>query len=119
MPTFKDYIAATGVNPDWRSARSSISRGPQLPLPVLMLSEPLLTDMRTLFSLYDHSHHRLQLSEVRGKRIWGSQHGWVVSLGPRYVTQLVHLMTGKRIILPQVQRLLENSGFALYTNSIF
>ena len=105
MPTFKDYIAATGVNPDWRSARSSISRGPQLPLPVLMLSEPLLTDMRTLFSLYDHSHHRLQLSEVRGKRIWGSQHGWVVSLGPRYVTQLVHLMTGKRIILPQVQRL--------------
>lgn len=41
MTTFKDYIAAIGVNQDWRSARSSISRGPQLPLPVLMLSEPL------------------------------------------------------------------------------
>ena len=105
MPTYEDYIAATGVSHIWRSARSSISRGPQLPVPALMLSEPLLTDMRTLFSLYDNSHHRLQLSEVRGKRIWGSQHGWVVSLGPRYVTQLVHLMTGKRIILPQVQRL--------------
>nr|POE64592.1 f-box/kelch-repeat protein [Quercus suber] len=105
MTTFKDYIAAIGVNQDWRSARSSISRGPQLPLPVLMLSEPLLTDMRTLFSLYDHSRHLLQLSEVRGKRIWGSQHGWVVTLGPRYVTQLVHLIKGNRINLPQIQRL--------------
>ncbi|KAK4581046.1 hypothetical protein RGQ29_024639 [Quercus rubra] len=65
---FKNYIAAKGVNRDWRSAGLSISRVPQLPLPVLMLSEPLLTDMRTLFSLYDHSRHRLQLSEVRGKR---------------------------------------------------
>ncbi|KAK7840730.1 uncharacterized protein LOC111984713 [Quercus suber] len=100
MTTFKNYIAANGVSRDWRSAFSSISRGPQLPLPVLMLSEPLLTDMRTLFSLYDHSRHRLQLSEVRGKRIWGSQHGWVVTLGPRYVTQLVHLIKGKRISLP-------------------
>nr|POE64591.1 f-box/kelch-repeat protein [Quercus suber] len=105
LTTFKNYIAANGVSRDWGSAFSSISRGPQLPLPVLMLPEPLLTDMRTLFSLYDHSRHRLQLSEVRGKRIWGSQHGWVVTLGPRYVTQLVHLMTGKRINLPQVQRL--------------
>ena len=105
MITFKDYIAAIGVSHIWRSACSSISRGPQLPLPALMLSEPLLTDMRTLFSLYDNSHHRLQLSEVRGKRIWGSQHGWVVTLGSRYVTQLVHLMTGNRINLPQIQRL--------------
>ena len=105
MITFKDYIAAIGVSHIWRSARSSISRGPQLPLPALMLSEPLLTDMRTLFSLYDNSHHRFQLSEVRGKRIWGSQHGWVVTLGSRYVTQLVHLMTGNRINLPQIQRL--------------
>ena len=100
ITTFKNYIAAKGVNRDWRSAGLSISRVPQLPLPVLMLSEPLLTDMRTLFSLYDHSRHRLQLSEVRGKRIWGSQHGWVVTLGSRYVTQLVHLIKGERINLP-------------------
>ena len=105
ITTFKNYIAAKGVNRDWRSAGLSISRVPQLPLPVLMLSEPLLTDMRTLFSLYDHSRHRLQLSEVRGRRIWGSQHGWVVTLGSRYVTQLVHLMTGNPINLPQIQRL--------------
>ena len=105
MTTFKDYIAAQGVSQDWRSARSSISRGPLLPLPALMLSKPLLPEMRTLFSLYDNSHHRLQLSEVRGKRIWGSQHGWIVTLGSRYVTQLVHLMTGNRINLPQIQRL--------------
>ncbi|KAF3949984.1 hypothetical protein CMV_024207 [Castanea mollissima] len=53
ITTFKNYIAAKGVSRDWRSAFSSISRRPQLPLPGLMLSEPLLTDMRTLFSLYD------------------------------------------------------------------
>ena len=51
MTTFKDYIAAQGVSQDWRSARSSISRGPLLPLPALMLSKPLLPEMRTLFSL--------------------------------------------------------------------
>ncbi|KAL4607454.1 hypothetical protein ACB092_09G175400 [Castanea dentata] len=103
ITTFRNYIAAKEVNRDWRSAFSSTS--PQLPLPALLLSEPLLTDMRTLFSLYDHSHHRLQLSEVLGKRIWGSQHGWVITLGSRYVTQLVHLMTGNRINLSQIQRL--------------
>ncbi|KAK4581064.1 hypothetical protein RGQ29_024647 [Quercus rubra] len=105
MTTYKNYIAAIGVSQGWRSACSGISRGLLLPLPALMLTEPVLTDMRTLFSLYDNNHHRLQLSEVRGKRIWGSQHGWVVTLGPRYVTQLVHLMSGNRINLPQIQRL--------------
>ena len=86
ITTFKNYIAAKGVNRDWRSAGLSISRRAQLPLPGLMLSEPLLTDMRTLFSLYDSNRHQLHLSEVRGKR--------------RYVTQLVHLIKGKRINLP-------------------
>ncbi|XP_075637791.1 F-box protein At2g17036-like isoform X1 [Castanea sativa] len=100
ITTFKNFIAAKGVSRDWRSAGLSISRRPQPPLPGLMLSEPLLTDMRTLFSLYDSNHHQLQLSEVRGRRCWGSQHGWVVTLGPRYVTQLVHLIKGKQINLP-------------------
>ncbi|XP_050242373.1 uncharacterized protein LOC126691367 [Quercus robur] len=105
MTTFKDHIAATGVSQVWRLARLSISRRPQLPLPALMLSEPLLTDMRTLFSLYDNNRHPLRLSEFRRKRLWGSQHGWVATFGPRYVNQLVHLMTGNRLDLPQIQRL--------------
>ena len=69
MTTFKNDIAAIGVSQDWRSSRSSISRGPQLPLPALIFSKPLLTDMRTLFSLYDNNRHRLQLFKVSGKRI--------------------------------------------------
>ncbi|KAF3958832.1 hypothetical protein CMV_016295 [Castanea mollissima] len=96
--TFKDFIAAAGVSRTWRSVCLSISRRPQLPW--LMLSETLSTDMRRFFSLCDNNRYQLQLSEVQGKRCWGSPHGWVVTLGPDYETHLLHLMKRVQIALP-------------------
>ncbi|KAL4607469.1 hypothetical protein ACB092_09G176500 [Castanea dentata] len=96
--TFKDFIAAAGVSRTWRSVCLSISRRPQLPW--LMLSETLSTDMRHFFSLCDNNRYQLQLSEVQGKRCWGSPHGWVVTLGPDYETHLLHLIKGVQIALP-------------------
>ena len=94
--TFRDFIAAAGVSRTWRSVCLSISGRPQLPW--LMLSET--TDKRHFFSLCDNNRYQLQLSEVQGKRCWGSPHGWVVTLGPDYETHLLHLMKRVRIALP-------------------
>uniref|UniRef100_A0A7N2RB53 KIB1-4 beta-propeller domain-containing protein n=1 Tax=Quercus lobata TaxID=97700 RepID=A0A7N2RB53_QUELO len=98
LHTFKDFVAAAGVSKPWRSACLSISRRPQLPW--LMLSETPSTDKRGFFSLCDSNRYQLRLSEVCGKRCWGSPHGWVVTLGPDYETHLVHLMKRVRIALP-------------------
>ncbi|XP_050252534.1 F-box protein At2g26160-like [Quercus robur] len=98
LHTFKDFIAAAGVSKPWRSACLSISTRPQLPW--LMLSETPSTDKRGFFSLCDSNRYQLRLSEVCGKRCWGSPHGWVVTLGPDYETHLVHLMKRVRISLP-------------------
>ncbi|KAF3958835.1 hypothetical protein CMV_016298 [Castanea mollissima] len=98
LHTFRDFIAAAGVSRTWRSVCLSIGRRPQLPW--LMLSETLSTDMRHFFSLCDNNRYQLQLSEVQGKRCWGSPHGWVVTLGPDYETHLLHLMKRVQIALP-------------------
>ncbi|KAK4581043.1 hypothetical protein RGQ29_024636 [Quercus rubra] len=98
LHTFRDFIAAAGVSQTWRSVCLSISRRPQLPW--LMLSETLSTDMRHFFSLCDNNRYQLLLSEVQGKRCWGSPHGWVVTLGPDYETHLLHLMKRVQIALP-------------------
>ena len=65
-----------------------------------MLSETLSTDMRHFFSLCDNNRYQLQLSEVQGKRCWGSRHGWVVTLGLDYETHLLHLIEKVQIPLP-------------------
>nr|POE86219.1 f-box protein skip23 [Quercus suber] len=98
LHAFRDFIAAAGVSRTWRSVCLRISRRPQLPW--LMLSETLSTDMRHFFSLCDNNRYQLQLSEVQGKRCWGSPHGWVVTLGPDYETHLLHLIKGVQIALP-------------------
>ena len=98
LHTFQDFIAVAGVSRTWRSVCLSISRRPQLPW--LMLSEILSTDMRHFFSLCDNDRYQLLLSEVQGKRCWGSPHGWIVTLGPDYETHLLHLMKRVQIALP-------------------
>ena len=65
-----------------------------------MLSETLSTDMRHFFSLCDNNRYQFLLSEVQGKRCWGSPHGWIVTLGPDYETHLLHLMKRVQIALP-------------------
>ncbi|XP_065631684.1 uncharacterized protein LOC112026480 [Quercus suber] len=98
LHTFQDFVAAAGVSRTWRSVCLSISRRPQLPC--LMLSETLSTDMRHFFSLCDNNRYQLLLSEVQGKRCWGSPHGWIVTLGPDYETHLLHLTKRVQIALP-------------------
>ena len=98
---FEDVMAATGVSRTWRSAcfATTITRSHQLPW--LMLSEIPHTHRRRFFSLLNKNRYQLPLSKALcGKRCWGSQHNWVVALGPDYRAHLVPLVRGEPIALP-------------------
>uniref|UniRef100_A0A2N9EXA0 KIB1-4 beta-propeller domain-containing protein n=1 Tax=Fagus sylvatica TaxID=28930 RepID=A0A2N9EXA0_FAGSY len=43
---------------------------------------------RRFFNLCDNRQYQLELSTIRGKRCWGSPHGWVIALGPDYEPHL-------------------------------
>ncbi|KAL4605223.1 hypothetical protein ACB092_09G013300 [Castanea dentata] len=101
LPSFEDVMAAAGISQTWRSAyfATTITRPHQLPW--LMLSETPHTHRRRFFSLLNRNRYQLPLSKALcGKRCWGSQHNWVVALGPDYRAHLVPLVKGEPIALP-------------------
>ncbi|KAK4583491.1 hypothetical protein RGQ29_026287 [Quercus rubra] len=101
LHSFEDFMAATGISRTWRSAcfATTITRPHQLPW--LMLSETPHTHRRRFFSLLNKNRYQLPLSKALcGKRCWGSQHNWVVALGPDYRAHLVPLVKGEPIALP-------------------
>ncbi|KAK4583490.1 hypothetical protein RGQ29_026286 [Quercus rubra] len=101
LHSFEDFMAATGISRKWRSAcfATTITRPHQLPW--LMLSETPHTHRRRFFSLFNKNRYQLPLSKALcGKRCWGSQHNWVVALGPDYRAHLVPLVKGEPIALP-------------------
>ncbi|KAK7851507.1 hypothetical protein CFP56_041732 [Quercus suber] len=101
LHSFEDFMAATGISRTWRSAcfATTITRPHQLPW--LMLSETPHTHRRRFFSLLNKNRYQLPLSKALcGKRCWGSQHNWVVALGPDYRAHLVPLVRGEPIALP-------------------
>ncbi|KAF3970126.1 hypothetical protein CMV_006137 [Castanea mollissima] len=101
-----DYMAhipiiKSGISRTWRSAcfATTITRPHQLPW--LMLSETPHAHRRRFFSLLNRNRYQLPLSKALcGKRCWGSQHNWVVALGPDYRAHLVPLVKGEPIALP-------------------
>nr|XP_023925852.1 uncharacterized protein LOC112037270 [Quercus suber] len=99
----EDIMAAAGVSRTWRFAcfgpfGTASTSSHQLPW--LMHCETPYTNMRQFFSLYNSNCYQLGLPAICGKRVWGSQHGWVVALGSDYKAHLVHLMKRKQIALP-------------------
>ncbi|KAK7849503.1 f-box protein [Quercus suber] len=105
LPTFMDFKAISAVCSRWRSACLETTRWSLFPW--LMLSDSLDTDLPCFFNLCDNRRYHFCGKRLlfRGKRCWGSQHGWVVTLGPDYVSQLVHLMKGKQINLPPLDKI--------------
>ncbi|XP_075638655.1 F-box protein At2g26160-like isoform X3 [Castanea sativa] len=104
LPTFTDFKAISAVCSRWRSACLETTRWSLFPW--LMLSDSIDTDLPCFFNLCDYRRYHFYGKRLlfRGKRCWGSQHGWVVTLGPDYVSQLVHLMKGKQINLPPLDK---------------
>jgi hypothetical protein len=86
LPNFMDIKAIVAVCKSWRSACSETETTRTPPFPLLMLSETLddSNTRRRFFNLCDSRRYQLELSTIRGKRCWGSPHGWVVTLGPDY-----------------------------------
>lgn len=96
--TLKDFITCAEVSPLWRSACSEAdwNRGPQ-PLS-LVLSETAQSDTISFLSLFNkRTNFELTLPAERGKRIWGSPHGWIVD---KLQVHLLNLVSQIQLQLP-------------------
>ncbi|GMN31335.1 hypothetical protein TIFTF001_041575 [Ficus carica] len=99
--TLRDFIACAEVSPLWRSACSEAdwNRGPQPPS--LMLSETAQSDTRSFLSLFHkRTNFELTLPAARGKRIWGSPRGWIVTLDDELQVHLLNLISQIQLQLP-------------------
>lgn len=99
--TLKDFIACAEVSPLWRSACSEAdwNRGPQPPS--LLLSETAQSDTRSFLGLFHkRTNFELTLPAARGKRIWGSPHGWIVTLDDELQVHLLNLISQIQLQLP-------------------
>uniref|UniRef100_A0A2N9FNE9 KIB1-4 beta-propeller domain-containing protein n=1 Tax=Fagus sylvatica TaxID=28930 RepID=A0A2N9FNE9_FAGSY len=90
LPNFMDIKAIVAVCKQWRSACSETETTRPPPFPLLKLSETQVDSntRQCFFNLCDGRRYQLELSRIRGKRCWGSPHGWVIALGPDYEPHL-------------------------------
>ncbi|PSS15736.1 F-box protein [Actinidia chinensis var. chinensis] len=65
-----------------------------------MLSDNQNSDIRSFFGLYRDKVYDLELPEARGRRCWGSPHGWLVTTGSDLKIQLLNPLTRACINLP-------------------
>uniref|UniRef100_A0A2N9J6K5 KIB1-4 beta-propeller domain-containing protein n=1 Tax=Fagus sylvatica TaxID=28930 RepID=A0A2N9J6K5_FAGSY len=93
LPNFMDIKSIEAVCKSWGSACSETETTRPPPFPLLMLSETLddSNTRRRFFNLCDSRRYQLELSTIRGKRCWGSPHGWVVTLDPDYDIHIENL----------------------------
>ncbi|KAJ4746592.1 F-box family protein [Rhynchospora pubera] len=102
VTSLADYIRFRAVCHPWRFASSPLPRHLPVQLPWLMLPYKLdgYDDYNRLF--YDLSSskiYRLHLPEIRGAKVCGSSHGWLI-LHKGMVTSLFNPITRATISLP-------------------
>uniref|UniRef100_A0A2N9J6J8 KIB1-4 beta-propeller domain-containing protein n=1 Tax=Fagus sylvatica TaxID=28930 RepID=A0A2N9J6J8_FAGSY len=91
LPNFMDIKAIVAVCKSWGSACSETETTRPPPFPLMLMLSETLDDSNTrqrFFNLCDSRCYQLELSTIRGKRCWGSPHGWVIALGPDYEPHL-------------------------------
>ncbi|XP_028105608.1 probable F-box protein At4g22165 [Camellia sinensis] len=96
----EDFLSFSFVCHSWRSfyLTKSWTPGPQIPW--LMLSDNENSDIRSFFSLYKNKVYELELPEARGRRCWGSPHGWIVIIGSDLEIHLLNPFSRACINLP-------------------
>ncbi|KAK9289986.1 hypothetical protein L1049_008148 [Liquidambar formosana] len=100
LTSVEDFLAFSSVCRSWRSVYSNKNWTPGPQFPWLMLSEKRNDETRGFFSFDQSKLYELALPEIRGRRCWGSSHGWLVTAGFDLEIELFNPVTRVRIALP-------------------
>ncbi|KAF6146097.1 hypothetical protein GIB67_033456 [Kingdonia uniflora] len=69
-------------------------------IPGLMMAEKDGSDIRSFYSLSTKKFINIHLTELRGRRCWGSPYGWLIILGTDLEIHLLNPLTHAQIRLP-------------------
>ncbi|XP_038679231.1 putative F-box protein At5g55150 [Tripterygium wilfordii] len=105
IDTVEDLAVVSRVCSSWRLAalkEENWVSGRQLPWLVLpeTKEEDESKSSRGFFSLYKNKRYDLDVPELRGCRIWGSNHGWIVAFGLDLQIHLVNPLSRSKFSLP-------------------
>ncbi|KAG8375358.1 hypothetical protein BUALT_Bualt10G0091800 [Buddleja alternifolia] len=96
----EDYAKISAVCKSWRAIILQKDNQSCSLLPWLMLTENESRDIRGFYSPFNKKVCELYLPEIRGKRCWGSSHGWLITLNTAYEMHLLNPMSRVQILLP-------------------
>lgn len=122
---FEDLLSMSKVSRQFRNAVSSCCMHfDTLPLPpCLMLTSDPERETRSFRSLYNDTSFELALPEARGRRLWGSQHGWMASVDSELKVKLLHPFSQEQVNLPTLsnlnQRQLPKALWSLMVEKLF
>ncbi|XP_043697714.1 F-box protein At2g17690-like [Telopea speciosissima] len=99
--TLPDMIRFGCVCSSWRSVSAPARHG-KLPWLMLPYDTREGNGAYGFFSLYNRQFYKLQLPEAAGARIFGSSHGWLVTVHPESGIHLLHPFSRVRLQLPSL-----------------
>ncbi|KAL6539866.1 hypothetical protein OROHE_011637 [Orobanche hederae] len=107
-----DYARFGSVCKPWREAFLMNDKKPSKLLPWVMLMEKEGTDLHSFYCPFDKKGKLFQLNlpEVRGRKCWGSSHGWLFTLDSKFQMHLVDPLSRVRILLPPLDKCPEQKG---------
>ncbi|GMN26758.1 hypothetical protein TIFTF001_047830 [Ficus carica] len=97
---YKDFVAFSEVCHSSRDFCSKMEWDGGPKPPCLMLSEKPGCSSRPFFSLHNSRVFMLDLPAAIGRSIWGSPHGWLVTVGPELDAQLMNPISQVCVNLP-------------------
>ncbi|GMN29607.1 hypothetical protein TIFTF001_051729 [Ficus carica] len=100
VTNYKDFVAFSEVCHSTREVCSNMEWDGGPKPPCLVLSEKPGCSSRPFFSLHNRHVFVLDIPAAVGRRIWGSQHGWLVTLGPEHDAQLMNPFSQVCVNLP-------------------
>ncbi|KAJ4745888.1 F-box family protein [Rhynchospora pubera] len=97
---FPDHYRFGAVCKNWRSILKRKLHPPAPQLPWLVLEEENETKKRKFYSLFEGKHYSIEISELCGRYICGSSHGWLFAVDSEITAILVNPFTRECYELP-------------------
>lgn len=97
---FEDYVRFGAVCRSWHQIFLQRNQSSYPMLPWLMLREKVSSNFREFYSPFSGKVFEIQLPVIRGKRCWGSLHGWLVTIGKDVDMHLLNPFSRVQIPLP-------------------
>ncbi|XP_028084300.1 putative F-box protein At1g65770 isoform X4 [Camellia sinensis] len=100
----EDYVRFGGVCRSWHLITLEKENYSCSELPWVMLTENETSNIREFHSIFSNKVYKLYLPDIRGRRCWGSSHGWLVTVGTDREMNILNPLTRVQIPLPPLHK---------------